>query len=149
MDLALSTAAEEHLSRAIRWLADGVQALLALGERARPSLRAARRALEQLQTLDQQADAATAITVSSPASSRRLRSRITRREKTRPISNKTHIGSASNVCEMMSGGVSSMDDIRRLLAYRDAGISAAIIGRALYEGSLDLAACQQLADQEA
>ena len=59
------------------------------------------------------------------------------------------LAEAVSVPVVASGGVSSMDDIRRLLAYRDAGISAAIIGRALYEGSLDLAACQQLADQEA
>jgi phosphoribosylformimino-5-aminoimidazole carboxamide ribonucleotide (ProFAR) isomerase len=41
-----------------------------------------------------------------------------------------------------------MEDIRRLLKHREAGISAAIIGRALYEGSLDLQACQQLADNQ-
>lgn len=59
------------------------------------------------------------------------------------------LAEAVNVPVVASGGVSSMDDIRRLLAYREAGISAAIIGRALYEGQLDLAACQQLADQAA
>lgn len=35
-----------------------------------------------------------------------------------------------------SGGVTTLDDVRRL---KDAGLSAAIIGRALYEGTIDLA----------
>lgn len=45
-----------------------------------------------------------------------------------------------------SGGVSSLDDIRALRAVADSGIMGAIIGRALYEGTLDLAAAQQIAD---
>ncbi|MEN0109170.1 MAG: 1-(5-phosphoribosyl)-5-[(5-phosphoribosylamino)methylideneamino]imidazole-4-carboxamide isomerase [Planctomycetota bacterium] len=35
-----------------------------------------------------------------------------------------------------SGGVTTIDDVRRL---KDAGLAAAIIGRALYEGTIDLA----------
>jgi phosphoribosylformimino-5-aminoimidazole carboxamide ribotide isomerase len=46
-----------------------------------------------------------------------------------------------------SGGVSSLDDIRALCALRGAGISGAIIGRALYEGALDLTSAQALADE--
>ena len=46
-----------------------------------------------------------------------------------------------------SGGITSIDDIRALCAVTDEGISGAITGRALYEGSLDLAAAQQLADE--
>ncbi|CAN0372339.1 unnamed protein product, partial [Ectocarpus sp. 4 AP-2014] len=34
-----------------------------------------------------------------------------------------------------SGGVTTIDDVKRL---KDAGLSAAIIGRALYEGTIDL-----------
>jgi phosphoribosylformimino-5-aminoimidazole carboxamide ribotide isomerase len=45
-----------------------------------------------------------------------------------------------------SGGVSSQDDIRALCQVADEGIMGAIIGRALYEGDIDLAASQQLAD---
>ncbi len=45
-----------------------------------------------------------------------------------------------------SGGVSSLDDIRALLAVRDAGIGGAILGRALYEQRLDLAEAQTLVD---
>jgi phosphoribosylformimino-5-aminoimidazole carboxamide ribotide isomerase len=46
-----------------------------------------------------------------------------------------------------SGGVRSLDDIRALCAVADAGIIGAITGRAIYEGSLDLAEGQKLADE--
>jgi phosphoribosylformimino-5-aminoimidazole carboxamide ribotide isomerase len=45
-----------------------------------------------------------------------------------------------------SGGVSTLDDVRALCAVAGDGISGAIVGRALYEGSLDLAEAQTLAD---
>jgi phosphoribosylformimino-5-aminoimidazole carboxamide ribotide isomerase len=44
-----------------------------------------------------------------------------------------------------SGGVSNLEDIQALCAVADEGIMGAIIGRALYEGTIDLAAAQQLA----
>jgi len=40
-----------------------------------------------------------------------------------------------------SGGIASIDDIRRLLAVESCGIMGAITGRALYTGDLDLAEC--------
>lgn len=46
-----------------------------------------------------------------------------------------------------SGGVSSMDDIQALCAVEAEGVMGAIIGRALYEGSLDLAKAQKLVDE--
>ena len=46
-----------------------------------------------------------------------------------------------------SGGVSSLDDVRALCAGAHEGISGAIIGRALYEGTVDLAEAQTLARQ--
>ena len=46
-----------------------------------------------------------------------------------------------------SGGITDIDDIRALCAVSDEGITGAITGRAIYEGSLDLAAAQQLADE--
>jgi phosphoribosylformimino-5-aminoimidazole carboxamide ribotide isomerase len=46
-----------------------------------------------------------------------------------------------------SGGITNMDDIRALCAVSDEGIMGAITGRALYEGALDLAAAQKLADE--
>ncbi len=45
-----------------------------------------------------------------------------------------------------SGGISTLDDISALLAVADEGITGVIIGRALYEGSVDLAAAQKLVE---
>ncbi|RMG29117.1 MAG: 1-(5-phosphoribosyl)-5-[(5-phosphoribosylamino)methylideneamino]imidazole-4-carboxamide isomerase [Gammaproteobacteria bacterium] len=45
-----------------------------------------------------------------------------------------------------SGGVRSIADIQRLCAVREAGIEGVIIGRALYEGAIDLAEAQRRAD---
>ncbi|HJO35538.1 MAG: 1-(5-phosphoribosyl)-5-[(5-phosphoribosylamino)methylideneamino]imidazole-4-carboxamide isomerase [Pseudomonadota bacterium] len=45
-----------------------------------------------------------------------------------------------------SGGVSSLDDVHRLCASEEDGVCGAIIGRALYEGQLDLAAAQRIVD---
>jgi phosphoribosylformimino-5-aminoimidazole carboxamide ribotide isomerase len=45
-----------------------------------------------------------------------------------------------------SGGISTLDDIAALRAVAEEGILGAIIGRALYEGSIDLAEAQKLVD---
>ena len=45
-----------------------------------------------------------------------------------------------------SGGISRLEDITALCAVADEGITGVITGRALYEGTLDLAAAQKLAD---
>ena len=45
-----------------------------------------------------------------------------------------------------SGGISCMDDIRNLCTAEE-GIAGAITGRAIYEGTLDFAAAQKLADE--
>lgn len=45
-----------------------------------------------------------------------------------------------------SGGVTSITDIERLCAVSDEGVSGVVIGRALYEGGLDLAEAQKYAD---
>lgn len=45
-----------------------------------------------------------------------------------------------------SGGIASLEDIRALGRHARDGIMGAVLGRALYEGTLDFAACQQLAD---
>ena len=52
-----------------------------------------------------------------------------------------------NVPVFASGGVRDLDDIRALCAAADAGIAGAIVGRALYEGTLDLAAAAALASE--
>jgi len=46
-----------------------------------------------------------------------------------------------------SGGIRNLEDIRALCAVADEGITGAITGRAIYEGALDFAAGQQLADE--
>ena len=45
-----------------------------------------------------------------------------------------------------SGGISTLDDVKALQAVAEEGIMGAIIGRALYEGSIDLAEAQKLVD---
>ena len=45
-----------------------------------------------------------------------------------------------------SGGISTLDDIKALQAVADEGIIGAIIGRALYEGTIDLAEAHKLVD---
>ena len=56
---------------------------------------------------------------------------------------------ASSLPIIASGGITDLDDIKALLAraHEGAGICGAITGRAIYEGTLDLAAAQQLCDQ--
>jgi phosphoribosylformimino-5-aminoimidazole carboxamide ribotide isomerase len=46
-----------------------------------------------------------------------------------------------------SGGVSNLDDIRALCEVSSEGINGAITGRAIYEGTLDFAQAQRLADE--
>ncbi len=43
---------------------------------------------------------------------------------------------------ILSGGVSRLEDIDALLGLEEDGVQGAIIGRALYEGALDLSACR-------
>lgn len=57
------------------------------------------------------------------------------------------LASAISIPVIASGGITSLEDIRRLCEAMDSGIIGAIAGRALYEGTLDLAAAQKLADE--
>lgn len=58
---------------------------------------------------------------------------------------------ASNISipVIASGGVTNMDDIQALQAVAKQGVRGAILGRALYEGTLDLRAAQQFVDGNA
>ncbi|MEE4661217.1 MAG: 1-(5-phosphoribosyl)-5-[(5-phosphoribosylamino)methylideneamino]imidazole-4-carboxamide isomerase [Halieaceae bacterium] len=56
---------------------------------------------------------------------------------------------ASSIPVIASGGITNLDDIRALAEVASAGIVGAITGRAIYEGSLDLAEAQRLADAAA
>lgn len=46
-----------------------------------------------------------------------------------------------------SGGVTDLRDIEALCAVEEEGVAGAILGRSIYEGTLDFAAAQQLADE--
>jgi phosphoribosylformimino-5-aminoimidazole carboxamide ribotide isomerase len=45
-----------------------------------------------------------------------------------------------------SGGITDLEDVRTLCAVAASGITAAITGRAIYEGTLDFAEGQRVAD---
>ena len=57
------------------------------------------------------------------------------------------LAQAITIPVIASGGITNMDDIRALCEVAEEGIMGAITGRAIYEGTLDFAAGQQLADE--
>ena len=57
------------------------------------------------------------------------------------------LANAITIPVIASGGITNIEDIRRLCEVVDAGIVGAITGRAIYEGTLDFAAAQKLADE--
>jgi phosphoribosylformimino-5-aminoimidazole carboxamide ribotide isomerase len=57
------------------------------------------------------------------------------------------LAQAITIPVIASGGITNLDDIRALCAVADTGIMGAITGRAIYEGTLDFAAGQKLADE--
>lgn len=59
------------------------------------------------------------------------------------------LADAVSVPVIASGGVSAIEDIASLRDEAHRGITGAIVGRALYEGSLDLVTAQALADEPA
>jgi phosphoribosylformimino-5-aminoimidazole carboxamide ribotide isomerase len=56
------------------------------------------------------------------------------------------LASEISIPVIASGGISTLDDIRALQAVADEGIMGVIIGRALYEGTVDLVEAQKLVD---
>jgi phosphoribosylformimino-5-aminoimidazole carboxamide ribotide isomerase len=56
------------------------------------------------------------------------------------------VAQASGLPVIASGGVTNMRDVRALAAMQDLGIMGVITGRAIYEGSLDLAEAQGYCD---
>jgi phosphoribosylformimino-5-aminoimidazole carboxamide ribotide isomerase len=58
-----------------------------------------------------------------------------------------NLANAISIPVIASGGITSIDDIRRLCEVGGAGIVGAVTGRAIYEGTLDFAAAQKLADE--
>lgn len=63
------------------------------------------------------------------------------------VESTVELARAIHIPVIASGGVTNIEDIRMLCGVADEGIMGAITGRAIYEGTLDLAAAQQLADQ--
>lgn len=59
------------------------------------------------------------------------------------------LADAVDIPVIASGGVSSLEDIELLGRLDGRGVAGAIVGRALYEGSIDLAAAQVSADARA
>ncbi|EGV34993.1 1-(5-phosphoribosyl)-5-[(5-phosphoribosylamino)methylideneamino]imidazole-4-carboxamide isomerase [Neisseria weaveri] len=56
------------------------------------------------------------------------------------------LAEAVNIPVIASGGLTDLDDIRALCAVEKSGVAGAITGRAIYEGSIDFAEAQKLAD---
>ena len=58
-----------------------------------------------------------------------------------------NLARALTVPVIASGGITNLDDVKNLCAVEAEGIMGAITGRAIYEGTLDFAAAQKLADE--
>jgi phosphoribosylformimino-5-aminoimidazole carboxamide ribotide isomerase len=58
-----------------------------------------------------------------------------------------NMAKASSIPVIASGGITNLDDIRALNAVANQGICGAITGRAIYEGTLDVAEAQRLCDE--
>jgi len=63
------------------------------------------------------------------------------------VESTVELAQAIRIPVIASGGITAIDDIRALCKVADEGIMGAITGRAIYEGSLDLAEAQKLADE--
>ena len=58
-----------------------------------------------------------------------------------------HLARNVNIPIIASGGVTDLRDIEALCSVEHEGVQGAILGRSLYEGTLDFAAAQDLADE--
>jgi phosphoribosylformimino-5-aminoimidazole carboxamide ribotide isomerase len=56
------------------------------------------------------------------------------------------LAAAISIPVVASGGITNLEDVRALCALAGSGVAAAITGRAIYEGTLDFAEGQRLAD---
>ncbi len=57
------------------------------------------------------------------------------------------LAQAVSIPVFASGGIASMEDIEKLCAVYDEGVEGAILGRSLYEGTLDFEEAQARADE--
>ena len=63
------------------------------------------------------------------------------------VESTVELAQAIRIPVIASGGITNLDDIKALCKVADEGIMGAITGRAIYEGMLDLAEAQKLADE--
>jgi phosphoribosylformimino-5-aminoimidazole carboxamide ribotide isomerase len=63
------------------------------------------------------------------------------------VQSTVRLAQSINIPVIAAGGITDLDDIRALCAIAAEGVIGAISGRALYEGTLELAAAQKLADE--
>ena len=56
------------------------------------------------------------------------------------------LAQAIHIPVIASGGITSLDDVRAICEVEDEGVMGAVTGRAIYEGTLDFAEGQKLAD---
>ncbi len=63
------------------------------------------------------------------------------------IEDTRRLAAAISIPVIASGGIASLEDIRKLCTIADSGVQGAITGRALYEGQLLLREAQRLADE--
>lgn len=59
------------------------------------------------------------------------------------------LAKAVDIPVILSGGMSSLDDVKTLCSYADSGIEGAILGRALYDGAINPAQAIQLVREAA
>ena len=57
------------------------------------------------------------------------------------------LAQALTIPVIASGGLTNLDDVRKLCAVQDEGIMGAITGRAIYEGTINFAEAQASADE--
>jgi phosphoribosylformimino-5-aminoimidazole carboxamide ribotide isomerase len=62
------------------------------------------------------------------------------------VESTVELAQAVRIPVIASGGITSIEDVQALCSVADEGIIGAITGRAIYEGTLDLAEAQKLAD---
>jgi phosphoribosylformimino-5-aminoimidazole carboxamide ribotide isomerase len=58
-----------------------------------------------------------------------------------------NLARALTIPVIASGGITNLDDVKQLCAVESEGIMGAITGRAIYEGTLNFAEAQKLADE--
>ena len=63
------------------------------------------------------------------------------------IESTVNLARALTIPVIASGGITNLDDVKGLCAVEAEGIMGAITGRAIYQGTLDFAAAQKLADE--